>query len=123
MATFVSLKERMKDFSPMRKLMIVAGLLAALTIVISPAFQREAAGVIMETNAENEEGEDTQIAAVSAEGVTSPQAVEVESANPFIIQEIITKADQPAPLPALAVALPASVLTALLKSVISPQAP
>lgn len=123
MATFVSLKERMKDFSPIRKLMIVAGLLAALTIVISPAFQREAAGVIMEANAENEEGEDTQIAAVSAEGVTSSQAVEVESANPFIIQEIITKADQPAPLPALAVALPSSVLTALLKSVISPQAP
>ncbi len=107
----------------MRKLMIVAGLLAAFTIVISPAFQREAAVVIMEASAENEQDGDTQIAAVSAEAVTSPQAVEVESANPFIIQKIITKADQPAPLPALAVALPASVLTALLKSVISPQAP
>lgn len=114
----------MKNRSVIRKLMIVAGILAALTIVVSPAFQREATHIMMEAQASPEKpADDTQVAAVSSEAITSPQAVQVESANPFIVQEIITEIELPAALPVPDLSFPASALTTLLKSVISPQAP
>lgn len=112
----------MKDLSILRKLMIAAGILAALTIVLSPAFQRETNKVITELKSKAD-GEDRHYVSVSPEAVTTTQAVQVEPANPFMIQEIITEGVQPPAVPVPDIALPTSVLGTLLKTVISPQAP
>jgi hypothetical protein len=114
----------MKDRTFFRALMVIAGLLAAMTIVISPAFREEAERVVTELKADaGAPVEDARVSAVSADAVTSPQAVEVESANPFVIQEIIVTGERPSRLPAPVIALPVTALTVLLRSVISPQAP
>lgn len=103
--------------------MIAAGLLAALTIAVSPAFQQETTRALSEIKADTESADSgTKLSVVSADALTSSQAVEVESANPFIVQEIISVREHPMPV-SFPVALPASVLTTLLRSVISPQAP
>lgn len=112
----------MKDRNTLRSMMIVAGLLAAITIALSPAFQRETTSVITEIKADAEQPGEAKVSAVSAEALTSPQAVEVESANPFMIQEIIAESNHPSPVSFL-VAQTVPTLTTLLRSVISPQAP
>ena len=104
--------------------MIAAGILAAVTIVVSPAFRQEADRVVTELKADaGLPDEGPQVSQVSSDAVTSPQAVEVESANPFIVQEIILTGERPSRLPVTVIALPALALTTLLRSVISPQAP
>jgi hypothetical protein len=114
----------MKDSTFFRALMIAAGLLAAVTIAISPAFRQEAERVVTELKADaGVPAGDAQVSAVSTDAVTSPQAVEVESANPFVIQEIIVTVERPSRLPVSIITLPATALTTLLRSVISPQAP
>ena len=114
----------MKDRTFFRAFMIVAGMLAAVTIVVSPAFREEAERVVIELKADaGVPADEAQVSAVSADAVTSPQAVEVESANPFVIQEIIVTGERPSRLPVPVIALPATALTTLLRSVISPQAP
>lgn len=113
----------MKDRSTLRKLMIAAGLLAALIIVVSPAFQQETTRAMQEVKTDEKEAEQgPKISAVSTEAITSPQAVQVEQANPFVIQEIITECDHPSPF-TIPVTLSVTALTTLLRSVISPQAP
>jgi hypothetical protein len=115
----------MKHQATSRKWMIAVGILAALTILFSPAFEREATRIITETNAEAAKNgtDEKQIVNVPSDAVTSSQAVEVESANPFVIQEIITE-DEHQTAPALPrIAFPTSVVTTFLRSVISPQAP
>ncbi|MBL7848394.1 MAG: hypothetical protein JNL40_13075 [Cyclobacteriaceae bacterium] len=113
----------MKERSTYRKLMIAAGLLAALTILLSPTFELEASRVLTEFKATAEPGGNDTYVNVSPDAVTTSQAVEVESANPFTIQEIITEGEQTSLLPPPRVTLPASVLSTFLRSVISPQAP
>ncbi|MBL7850040.1 MAG: hypothetical protein JNN04_04000 [Cyclobacteriaceae bacterium] len=114
----------MKDRTFFRTLMIAAGILAAVAIVVSPTFRQETERVVTELKADRGQAEEgNSISPVSADAVTSPQAVEVESANPFIIQEIILKGERPSRLPVPDISLPASALTTLLRSVISPQAP
>lgn len=112
----------MKDRSSLRKMMVIAGLLAALTIVLTPAFQHETSRVMTESKADAEQPGATKISSVSVEALTSPQAGEVESANPFMIQEVITESQHPAPV-SFPFARIATTLTTLLRSVISPQAP
>lgn len=112
----------MKDRGSVRKMMVVAGLLAAMTIALSPAFQQETARVMMEIKADAEQTDEAKLSAVSTEALTSPQAVEVESANPFMIQEIIAESNHPSPV-TFPVAQTVTALTTLLRSVISPQAP
>ena len=103
--------------------MVAAGLLAALTIVLSTAFQAETTRVMMQiTEAADESTEGPKVSTVSTEALTSSQAVEVEPANPFTIQEIRTEIMHPSPV-SFPAALPLSALTTLLRSVISPQAP
>lgn len=103
--------------------MIAAGLLAALTILLSPTFELEANRVLTEFKATAEPDNDNTFVNVSPDAVTTSQAVEVESANPFTIQEIITEGKHTSLLPQPRVTLPASVLSTFLRSVISPQAP
>jgi hypothetical protein len=113
----------MKITATLQKLMIAAGLLAALTIAVSPAFEQETAKAMSEIKAQaNPDDDGAMIAAVSTDALTSSQAVEVESANPFIVQEVIVVREHPMPVSAPEI-IPASALTTLLKSTISPQAP
>jgi hypothetical protein len=122
--TFVSLLKKMKNSVFFRTLMIAAGILAAVTIVVSPAFRQEAERVVTELKADGGQAEgETTLTPVTADAVTSPQAVEVESANPFVIQEIILTSEKPVRLPVPDISLPVSALATLLRSVISPQAP
>lgn len=114
----------MKDKTFFRALMVAAGILAAVTIVVSPAFREVTERVVTELKADaGLPEESTQVSAVSSDAVTSPQAVEVESVNPFTVQEIIISGERPSRLPVPSIALPAQALTTLLRSVISPQAP
>lgn len=115
----------MKHQATGRKWMIAVGIVAALTILFSPAFEREATRIITETNAEAKKAghDEKQIVNVSSDAVTSSQAVQVESANPFVIQEIITEGE-PQTAPVLPrISFPTSIITTFLRSVISPQAP
>ncbi len=113
----------MKDCASLRKLMVAAGLLAAMTIAVAPVFQTEADRAIIELKAENgHEADGPRVEAASSEAITPSQAVEVESANPYIFQEFLTVGETPSPVRRL-IALPVSGLKALLRSVISPQAP
>lgn len=121
--TFVSL-ENMKKRSFLRVLMVAAGILAAVTIVVSPAFQQEAERMVTELKADaGLPDEGTQLAAVSSDAVTSPQAVQVEPANPFTVQEVIAEGERPSRFPVPDISLPVQALTKLLRTVISPQAP
>ncbi len=114
----------MKDRTFFRALMVAAGILAAVTIVVSPAFREVTERVVTELKADaGLPEESTQVSAVSSDAVTSPQAVEVESVNPFTVQEIIVSGERPSRLPVPSIALPVQALTTLLRSVISPQAP
>ncbi len=114
----------MNDLSTYRKLMIAAGILSALTILLSPAFQQETRKVITEIKSKADpSGEKKHYVNVSPDAMTTSQAVQVEPVNPFVVQEIIIESEQPEATPVPNVALPASVLKTLLKSALSPQAP
>jgi len=105
--------------------MIAVCILAALTVLFSATFEQEAARLLSEANTEAQEaGQEKQpIFIAPSDAVTSSQAVEVEAANPFVVQEIITEVERRT-MPLLPhIQLPASVVITLLQSVISPQAP
>ena len=114
----------MKNRAFVRKLMMVAGLMAALAILFSPAVNHEAANITREMSTGDEDAnEGTQVVAVSADAVTSSQAVQVESVNPYVVQEIITESEHPSSTTSRPLLLPVSLITTLLKTVISSQAP
>lgn len=105
--------------------MVAAGIVAALIILLSPAFQREASQFLTKDNAKTEKpGEaEKQFVAVPSVAVTSGQTGEVEAVNPFVIQEIIAEPERRTILPLPILAIPATFFRALLRTVISPQAP
>ena len=113
----------MKDRVSLRSLMIAAGLLAAVTLVVSPVFLRETARVMTECRADGETPDkESSVSAASTEAITSSQAVQVEHVTPFTIQEIILEQKLPSAV-LVAVTLPATAPTRLLRFVIAPQAP
>ncbi len=110
--------------------MMVAGLMAALTILLSPGFKHEASQVEVCTpgdtstrSGQSEAKDDAQLVAVSADAVTSSAATEVESVNPYVVQEIIAKPERPTSVYVRPLVIPVSLIASLLKAVISPQAP
>lgn len=105
--------------------MVAAGIVAALIILLSPAFQRETSQFLTKADAKAEKsGElEKQFVAVPSDAVTSGQAGEVETVNPFVIQEIIAEPERKTTLPLSVLAIPATFFRALLRTVISPQAP
>jgi hypothetical protein len=115
----------MKGKSFGRGLMVAAGILAVVVILLSNAFQRETTQILTEANAKTDTREDggKKFAAIPSDAVTSSQACEVETVNPFVIQEIIGEDKQPMVLPLPSIKLPVSIFKAMLRSVISPQAP
>lgn len=125
MATFVSLKQKMKEWSSYRKMMIAAGFLAAITILLSPVFQRETRKALIEAQAKSDaKGEDKQLVIVAAsDAMTTSQAVQVEPAKPFVVQEVITVPQHTSATPVPDITFPVSAVTTLLRTVLSPQAP
>lgn len=114
----------MKNRVLVRKLMMVAGLMAALAILFSSTLKYETHRAVSEVSAADESKDDSaKLSAGSTDAVTSSQAVEVESVNPYVVQEIITELEHPTSATDRLVALPVSLVTSLLKTVISPQAP
>ena len=69
----------------------------------------------------NDEGK--QVVIVSSDAVTTSQAVQVEPAKPFVVQEVITESERVHTVAVPVISFPVSVVTTLLKSVLSPQAP
>jgi len=104
--------------------MITAGFLAAITILLSPVFQQETRKALIEAQAKADpNGNDKQIVVVSSDAMTTSQAVQVEPAKPFVVQEVIMESQQPSAIPFSDISFPVSVVTTLLRSVLSPQAP
>jgi hypothetical protein len=113
----------MKNRALVRKLMMVAGLMAALTILFSSTAKYQPVRAIGEVSASEDVKDDAKLVAVSADAVTSSQAVEVESVNPYVVQEIITEPERPTSTNVRLLVIPVLLITSLLKVVISPQAP
>lgn len=104
--------------------MIVAGFLAAMTILLSPVFQQETRKALIEAQAKKDsKGEDKQFVVVASDAMTTSQAVQVEPAKPFVVQEVITVPEHRSSTPVPAISFPVSVVTTLLRTVLSPQAP
>lgn len=105
--------------------MVAAGVLAALIILFSPAFQRETSQFLTDAKAKTEKPAESekQFVALSSDAVTSGQAGQVETVNPFVIQEIIAETKRQTVLPIPRITLPAAFFRTLLRTVISPQAP
>ncbi len=105
--------------------MIVAGIVAALIILLSPAFQQETSTFLSDTkNPAEKSGEsEKHIVAVPSDAVTSSQAGTIEHVNPFVVQEIIDDAERQSDQPLPTRTLLTSFFKTLLRTVISSQAP
>jgi hypothetical protein len=124
--TFVSLKRMVKNHIP-KKLMLAAGILAALVILFSQAFQKETCSFlskIRDTKTEKKaEAEKQIVIAAPADAVTSGQAVEVGDTHASLIREIIFGETNATETPLFDKAILSDLVKAFLRVVISPQAP
>jgi len=104
--------------------MVAAGILAALIILFSPTFQREANSFLSKAKTTSESTEEThkKLITVPSDAVTSSQAVTTESVKPFVVQEVIVEVG-PRPVQLSPGTLITSLFKVLLRTVISPQAP
>jgi len=120
---------RKRAFS--KNLMLIAGILAAIIILFSQAFQKETdqilskikpanSGVITEKPAEAEK---KVIISTPADAVISGTAVQVADANPSLIREIIFDENSAPAKPVFFKTLFVDLFKTLFKAVISPQAP
>ena len=109
-----------------KKLMLAGGILAAVVILFSQAFQKETHSFLskIKTNQTEKQAEtEKKIVAPPADAVTSGQAVEVGDANPSFIREIVLDTDTTAKQPAIDKTIIADFFKTLFRAVISPQAP
>ena len=110
-----------------KKLMLAVGILAALIILFSQAFQHETSTFLSKIKAQKtEKASDTEkkvIIAAPSEAVTSEQAVEVGDTNPSLIREIVLDEDRASNLPEVATAILSDFFKTLFRVFISPQAP
>ncbi len=126
--TFVSLRGRKminKAFS--KKLMLAVGILAALVILFTQAFQPETASFLSKIKANKTEkpteAEKDVIIATPSEAVTSSQAVEVGDTDPSLIREIVLDEDHVAERPGIFKEFISVFFKTLFRVYISPQAP
>jgi hypothetical protein len=114
-----------KPFS--RQLMLAAGILAAVVILCSRAFEKETGSILSKIQTEqSEKAKDASnpvIKAAPADAVTSSPAAKVPDSNPTFIREIILNEDQPSKEPLIDKTVIAEIFKTLLRVVISPQAP
>ncbi|MEJ0054712.1 MAG: hypothetical protein WDN75_03140 [Bacteroidota bacterium] len=116
---------RNKDFS--KKLMLVAGILAAVIILFSQAFQKETCQLLSKIKShkteKTTEAEKKVIVAAPVDAVTSGTAVEVEDANASLIREIVLDENNTSKQAVIGKTLVANFFKTLFRVVISPQAP
>ena len=113
-----------KAFS--KKLMLGAGILAAIVILCSQAFQQETDSFlskIKETQTEKPAEAEKIIVATPTDAVTSGQAVQVGDVNPSLIREIIQDEESTSAQPTIDKTILAEFFKTLFRVFISPQAP
>lgn len=107
--------------------MLAAGILAALVILCSQAFQEETHSFLSKINAEKSGKtagtEKKVIVATPSDAVTSGQAVEVGDANPSFIREIVRDENKDSKQPTLDKTILIDFFKTLFRVIISPQAP
>ena len=107
--------------------MLAAGILAALVILFSQAFQKETSSFLSKIKTDKTEKsadpEKKIIAAAPSDAVTSGQAVEVGDANPSFIREILLGDNKDAKQPDVDGTILAKFFKTLFRVFISPQAP
>ena len=107
--------------------MLAAGILAALVILCSQAFQKETRLILSKISADKTEkqteGEKKVISATPVDAVTSGQAVEVGDANASFIREIILDHDKDEKQPTFGKTIVVDFFKTLFRVYISPQAP
>ncbi len=113
-----------------KKLMLVAGILAAIVILFSQAFEKEACQYLSKIKAGSENktekaaDADKKIVVVpSSDAVTSSVAAEIEDTNPSLIREIVLNEDNISKLPVIGKKILSDFFKTLFRVVISPQAP
>jgi len=110
-----------------KKLMLVAGILAAAVILFSQAFQKETCTFLSRIKHDKTEkpveAEKKTIIAAPADAVTSSQAVEVGDADASLIREIVFDENNAPGQPFIDKATLVNLITTFLRAVISPQAP
>lgn len=114
-----------KAFS--KNLMLATGILAALVILLSQAFQQDARSFLSKIKVEKSEkpagAEKKVVMASPSDAVVSNQAAEVGDTNPTLIREIILDADSVSERPVVDKTIIASFFKTLFRTIISPQAP
>jgi len=110
--------------------MLAAGILAALVILFSQAFEKEASSLlsrIKSTKTEKQEkARDTNnkvVVSASSDAVTSGQAVNTGDTDHTLIREIVFDQEKNAETPAMDHAILANFFKTLFRVFISPQAP
>jgi hypothetical protein len=107
--------------------MLAAGILAAVVILCSQAFQKETRSILSKIDAgKTEKSAGTEkkvIAATPSDAVTSGQAVEVGEADPTFIREILLGNEKDSRQPAIDNAIVSEFFKTLFRVFISPQAP
>lgn len=107
--------------------MLAAGILAAVVILCSQAFQKETRTILSKIDADKtEKTADTEkkvIAATPSDAVTSGQAVEVGDADPSFIREIVLGHEKDSRQPSIDNAIVSEFFRTLFRVFISPQAP
>jgi hypothetical protein len=110
-----------------RKLMLVAGILAAIVILFSQAFQKETHTFLSKIKTEKAEkpadADKKVISATPADAVTSGQAVQQGDANPSFIREIVFGKEKNTEPPVVNHTILAEFFKTLFRVFISPQAP
>lgn len=107
--------------------MLAAGILAAMVILCSQAFQKETRNFLSKIEADKTEKsanpEKKVIAATPSDAVTSGQSVEVGDADPSFIREIVLGDNTDAKQPAVNQSIVSELFKTLFRVFISPQAP
>jgi hypothetical protein len=110
-----------------RTLMLAAGILAAVVILCSQAFQKETRSILSRIDSGKTEkpadAEKKAIIATPSDAVTSGQAVEVGDADASFIREIVRNEDKDSKQFILDKTILVDFFKTLFRAVISPQAP
>ena len=107
--------------------MLAAGILAAVVILCSRAFEKETGSILSKIHTEQgEKAKDAAtpvIKAAPADAVTSSPAAKVPDSDPTFIREIILDEVRSTKEPLIDQRIIAEIFKTLLRVVISPQAP
>lgn len=110
-----------------RKFMLLAGILAATTILLAQAFQLETnsyLSTIKKDKDKTEQGKETQTTiSAPSDAVTSNSADHTPEANPLLIRELDQNGEESSHVLAVDRSILGNIFKTFFRSVISPQAP